>query len=69
MKIITTGENKSSLRKGVGNDVMNKVLNQITKSPFTHRIEGAKLPRSFHQPTFPIYNGQTDPIEHVTQFN
>ena len=48
---------------------MNKALNQISKSPFTCRIEGAKLPRYFHQPTFPIYNGRTDPIEHVSQFN
>ena len=57
---------KSPPRKGVGNDVMNKALNQISKSPFTHRIEGAKLPRCFHQPTFTIYNGRIDPIEHVS---
>ena len=48
---------------------MSKALNQISKSPFTHKIEGAKLPRRFHQPTFTIYNGRTDPIEHVSQFN
>ena len=60
---------KSPPRKGVGNDVMSKVLNQISKSLFTHKIEGAKLPQHFHQPTFTIYNGRTDPIEHVSQFN
>ena len=60
---------KSSPYKGMGNDVMSKALNQISKSPFTHKIEGAKLPRRFHQPTFTIYNGRTDPIEHVSQFN
>ena len=48
---------------------MSKVLNQISKSPFTRKIEGAKLPWRFHQPTFTIYNGRTDPIEHVNQFN
>ena len=48
---------------------MSKVLNQISKSPFTHKIEGAKLPRWFHQPTFTIYSGQTDPVEHVSHFN
>ena len=53
----------------MGNDVMSKALNQISKSPFTRKIEGAKLPRRFHQPTFTIYNGRTDPIEHVSQFN
>ena len=48
---------------------MNKVLSQISKSPFTRRIKGAKLPRRFRQPTFLIYNGRSDPIEHVSQFN
>ena len=57
---------KSSPRKGLGNDVMSKALNQISKSPFTHKIEGAKLPRRFHQPTFTIYNGRTDLVEHVS---
>ena len=48
---------------------MSKALNQISKSPFTRKIEGAKLSRRFHQPTFTIYNGQTDLVEHVSQFN
>ncbi|XP_065629554.1 uncharacterized protein LOC136067508 [Quercus suber] len=54
---------------GVGNDAMNKALNQISRSPFTHRIEGARLPRCFNLLTFTIYNGQTDPVEHVSHFN
>ena len=61
--------NKSPPHKGLGNDAMSKVLNQISKSHFTRKIEGAKLPRRFHQPTFTIYNGRTDPVEHVSQFN
>ena len=48
---------------------MNKALDRISKSPFTRKIEGAKLPRRFHQPTFTMYNGRTDPVEHVSQFN
>ena len=48
---------KSPPCKGVGNDVMNKALSQISKSLFTRTIEGAKLPQHFHQPTFLIYNG------------
>ena len=31
-------------RKGLGNDIMNKALSQVSKSPFTRRIEGDKLP-------------------------
>ena len=59
---------KNSSRKGVGTKVMKKALDQISKSPFTRGIEKAKLPRRFHQPTFSMYNGRTDPVEHVSQF-
>ena len=48
---------KSPSGKGLGNDAMNKALDQVSKSPFAHRIEGAKLPQHFNQPTFAIYNG------------
>ena len=48
---------------------MNRALRQISKSPFTRRIDRANLPRRFTQPTFNIYNGRTDPIEHVSHFN
>ena len=48
---------------------MSRALNQISRSPFTCRIDGGKLPRWFTQPTFTMYNGQTDPIEHVSHFN
>ncbi|XP_030923070.1 uncharacterized protein LOC115949951 [Quercus lobata] len=48
---------------------MSKALDRISQSPFTRRIEGPELPRQFHQPTFAIYNGRTDLVEHVNQFN
>ena len=60
---------KSPTHRGLGNDAMSKALNQISKSPFTHRIERATLPRRFHQPTFTIYNGRMDPVEHVSHFS
>ena len=60
---------KSPSGKGLGNDAINKALDQISKSPFTHKIEGTRLSRRFHQPTFAIYNGRTDPVEHVSQFS
>ena len=47
---------KSPPCKGLGNDFMNKALSQVSKSPFTRNIEGASLPRRFHQSTFTIYN-------------
>ncbi|XP_030964522.1 uncharacterized protein LOC115985761 [Quercus lobata] len=48
---------------------MCKALDRISQSPFTRRIEGAELPQRFHQPAFAIYNGRTDPVKHVSQFN
>ena len=54
--------------RGVGTNVMKKALSQISKSPFTRGIEKAKIPRRFYQPTFAMYNGRTDLVEHVSQF-
>ena len=48
---------------------MNEALSQAAKSPFTRRIEGASLPWRFNQPTFSLYNGRIDPVEHVSHFN
>ena len=48
---------KSPPCKSLGNDVMNRALSQVSKSPFTQNIEDTSLPRRFHQPTFTIYNG------------
>ena len=61
--------NKSPLHKGLGKNAMNKALSQVSKSPFMRNIEGASLPRRFHQPTFTLYNGRTDPVEHVSHFS
>ena len=60
---------KSPPYQGLANDAMSKALNRISQSPFTRRIEEAELPWRFHQPTFAIYNGRTDPVEHGSQFN
>ena len=62
-------KSKSTLHKGLGNKAMNEALSQVAKSPSTCRIEGASLPRRFNQPTFSLYNGWTDPVEHVSHFN
>ena len=48
---------------------MSRALCQISKSSFTRKIEREKLPRRFTQPTFTMYNGRTDPVEHVSHFN
>ena len=53
----------------MGHDSMSRALDQLSRSPFTRRIKGATLPRRFQQPAFSIYNGNTDLVEHVSQFN
>ena len=57
------------LAGGLGNNAMNKALSQISKSPFTRNIKDAVLPRRFHQPTFSLYDGQSDPVEHISHFS
>ena len=59
--------NKSSI--DVGNDAISRALNQISKSPFSRKIKEGTLPWWFNQPTFTIYNGRTDFVEHVSHFN
>ena len=61
--------NKGSSCEGLGNDAISKALNQISRLPFTRKIEGGKLPWWFTQPTFTMYNGRTNPVEHVSHFN
>lgn len=61
--------NRNSSSKGLGNDAMSRALNQISRSPFMRRIEGGRLPRRFTQPMFTMYNGRTDPVEHISHFN
>ena len=48
---------------------MNEALSQVAESPFTRNIEGASLPQPFRQPIFALYNGRTDPVEHVSYFS
>ncbi|XP_065636598.1 uncharacterized protein LOC136070507 [Quercus suber] len=60
---------KSPSLRGLGYDAMSRALDQLSKSPFMRHIKGATLPRRFQQPTFSIYNGKTDPVEHVSPFN
>ena len=48
---------------------MNETLNQVARSPFTRSIKGVSLPRRFHQPTFSLYNGRMNPVEHVSHFS
>ena len=61
--------NNSSSCKSLGNDAMSRALNQISRSPFTRRIEGGRLPWQFIQLMFTMYNGRTDPVEHMSHFN
>ena len=58
-------KHKGPSSRGLSNDVISKALDQISKSPFTRKIEGLRLPWRFHQLTFTLYNGRTNPVEHV----
>ena len=62
-------KHRSPSPRGMGHDAMSRALDQLSKSPFTCCIKGAAFPQRFQQPAFSIYNGNTDPVEHVSQFN
>ena len=61
--------NRSSSSKSLESDAMSRALNQISKSPFTRKIEEGRLPWRFTQPTFTMYNGWTNLVKHVSHFN
>ena len=60
---------KIPTHRSLGNDAMSRALRQISKSQFTRKIDKAKLPSRFTQPTFTIYNRRTGLVEHVSHFN
>ena len=57
---------RSPSPRGLGHDAMSKALDQLSKSPFIRRIEGATLPQQFQQLAFTLYNDNIDPVEHVS---
>ena len=61
--------NRNSCSKGLGNDALCKAFKRISRSIFTCRIEKGRLSRRFTQPTFTMYNGCMDLVEHVSHFN
>ena len=44
-------------------------MQQISKSLFSKEIEKIDLPWRFTQPTFTIYDGKSNPMEHVSHYN
>ena len=45
-----------------------KQLQQISHSPFSSKIERAKLPTKFTPPNLISYNGKTDPVAHLSHY-
>ena len=50
-------------------DAISKALHQISQSPFSKEIEKTNLPKRFTRPTFTIYDGKKNPVEHVSHYN
>ena len=46
-----------------------KALDQISSSPFSDKIERAKLPPRYTAPGFEMYNGRTDPVAHIGHYH
>lgn len=52
---------------GSSEDAISKALRQISQSLFSE--EKTNLPKRFTRLTFTIYDGKTDPVEHVSHYN
>ena len=53
----------------MGNDVMSKALQRISRSPFFEDIKTSDMQQRFVRPIFFIYDGKSDPAEYVSQYN
>ena len=49
-------------------DAMSRALRRATRSPFLRDIEMEPMLSRFTRPPFNSYNGNTDPIEHVSHY-
>ena len=49
-------------------DAMSRALHRATRSPFLRDIEMEPMLSRFTRPPFNSYNGNTDPIEHVSHY-
>ena len=53
----------------MGNDVMSRALQQISRSPFFEDIKTSDMQQRFVRAIFFIYDGKFDPAEYVSQYN
>ena len=58
---------RKSARQGEQGAVW-KALDLVSSSPFSEEIECAELLKKFTTPRFEVYDGQTDPIAHISHY-
>ncbi|XP_065624849.1 uncharacterized protein LOC136065497 [Quercus suber] len=49
-------------------DAMSRALRRVARSPFSDEIERAQMSGRFSRPSFILYDGKTDPFEHVSHY-
>lgn len=47
---------------------MSRALRRVARSPFSEEIERTEMSRWFTHSPFTIYDGKTDPVEHVSHY-
>lgn len=61
-KIVKPGHNQSST------DLTTLVLHKVNRSPFAYLIIVEPKLKDFVPPTFRLFKGNFDPVEHIFQF-
>ena len=49
-------------------DTMSHALRRAACSPFSNEIKHTKMRRWFTKPPFTIYDGKTNPVEHISHY-
>ena len=55
-------------RRNTTMDAMSQALRRIARSPFSEEIKCTKMLRHFTHLSFTCFNGNTDPVEHVSPY-
>ena len=50
------------------NATISRALRRAARSPFSEEIKRTEMLRRFTHPSFTIYDGKTDPVEHVSHY-
>jgi hypothetical protein len=60
--------NQRTDRRGPSQPSATQIVRGLIRSPFIPAVARAEKPRHFQEPTFKVYDGRTDPANHLSSY-